>query len=247
MNEQDYIQIESYLQGELPPEDGRSLEQRAATDSEFGAALALRKKFQAHLSAKASEPALKTSLEYLGQQYFREEERAASVRQLNAPNRRWLRIVSAAAVALLFVVGAALLWPDQGNTYEQFAQHQPLSLTERGSGTDVATQAETAFNNQEYTKASGLLEAYLLEQANDDRAKLALGISLLESNKDSAAIVVFKEISSSDSSIAAYGNWYLALAAVKRGDKAAALRFLELLPSSDTFLQERAKQLRATL
>ena len=44
-----------------------------------------------------------------------------------------------------------------------------------------------------------------------------------------------------------YGNWYLALAAVKRGDNDSAIRYLDLIPATDPYLTTKAQELRATL
>ncbi|MEO0734133.1 MAG: hypothetical protein AAFZ52_14955, partial [Bacteroidota bacterium] len=121
-----------------------------------------------------------------------------------------------------------------------------LTLTERGAADQLAARAEAAYNTADYPLAEGLLRQYL-QEAENERAKLALGVSLLETNRDSAAIEVFTEIAESGSTLAPYGNWYLALAAVKRGDNATALEYLDLIPTTDAYLRERVTQLRATL
>jgi len=82
---------------------------------------------------------------------------------------------------------------------------------------------------------------------DDQRAKLALGISLLEENQDTQAIKIFTEIANGGSSLAPYGNWYLALAAVKRGETQAALNYLDLIPTDDAYLAEKVAKLKATL
>lgn len=246
MNEKDYIGIEAYLQGEADAEARAATEKRAAEDEQFAAALAERRELNEHLRARAQAPALRSTLDQLGKKYFPSEK--AVIRKLKPNrNRQWQKWAIAAAIALFFSIGATLLWPTSGSTYDQFAQHQPLSLTERGTADGLAGLAEAAFNDQRYSEAAALLDRYLSEQAEDQQAKLALGISLLESNKDSAAVSVFTEIAGSGSTLAPYGNWYLALAAVKRGENAKALQYLDLIPASDNYLKVRADRLRATL
>jgi len=144
------------------------------------------------------------------------------------------------------LLAVPFLFPS-ASTYEQFAQHEPLALTERSSGPDRAAAAEQAYNEGNFTAAIPLLKEYLDAQADDEQARLALGISLLETDRDEEAIAIFRRIAEGQSALAPYGNWYLALAAVKRGDNAAVRRFLDLIPAEDAYLTKKADELRAAL
>lgn len=250
MKEEDYLEIEAYLQGELLAEQKTALEERAKSDPAFATALTKRRQLNEYLKAEAGEAALRATLDPIGIKYFPEqEEKAAVVRQLQPANGRsrrwWVGIAAAVAIALAVIAGGQFM--GGADHYEQFAQHEPLSLTERGDLGTLATQAETAYNNERYTEAISLLEKYLLVQTDDERARLALGVSLLEKDRDEEAISLFKEIAQMDSPLAPYGNWYLALAAVKRGETSKANGFLDLIPTSDPYLTERANRLRAAL
>ncbi|WP_020569097.1 tetratricopeptide repeat protein [Neolewinella persica] len=246
MNERDYITIEAFLEGTLSVEEASAVEVRAGQDPEFASTLADRRRLYEHLRANAGEASLRATLGRLGDRHFLPQDKQAVIKPIGRKNRRWLvGLVAAAAIALAMIFGGRLFAPS-GNTYEQFAQHQELSLTERG--TDMgASAAEVAFNEGRYAEAIDRLQAYLAVQADDERAQLALGISLLERNQDSLAIAVFEKIAGGESSLAPYGNWYLALAAVKRGNTEAAFSFLSLIPESDTYLANRVRKLKATL
>lgn len=250
MKEEDYLEIEAYLQGELPAEQKTALEERAKSDPAFATALAERRQLHEHLKAEAGEAALRATLNPMGTKYFPEQkEEPAVVRQLRpAAGRRrrwWVGIAAAAAIALAVIAGGQFM--GEADHYEQFAQHEPLSLTERGNPASLANQAETAYNNEQYSEAINLLQEYLIVQIDDERARLALGVSLLEEDRDAEAISLFKEIVDTGSALAPYGNWYLALAAVKRGETTKANGFLDLIPASDPYLTERANRLRAAL
>ena len=246
MKEQDYITIEAFLEGTLPAEDASTVEVRAAQDPQFADALANRRQLYEHLRAKASEVSLRTTLGQLGGRHFVRQGQQAVVKPIRWSNRRWVvGLVAAAVIALAMIFGGRLFTPP-GSAYEQFAQHQDLSLTERGTDTG-ASAAEAAFNEGRYGEAIERLRAYLAVQADDERARLALGVSLLEQNQDSLAIVVFEKIAGGGSTLVPYGNWYLALAAVKRGDTESVLSFLSLIPESDTYLANRVRKLKATL
>ena len=161
------------------------------------------------------------------------------------PLARWYGLVAAAVIALAVLLGGPWLFPGEGS-YEQFAQHDPLSLTERGAAPELATKAAAAFNGEQYLEAIPLLREYLTGQPDDERAQLALGIALLETDKDEEAIVIFTRIAEGSSSLAPYGNWYLALSAVKRGDNGSAVKYLDLIPATDAYLTAKANELRAT-
>lgn len=243
MDEQDYILIERYLQGECSPEEAATVAKRAVEEPAFNEALVARRQLNIHLQSWAGEENLRPTLRTLGERFFREE--TAVVRPLRS-NRRWLYGIVAAAMIALAVIFAGP-WLNNSGGYEQFAQHQPLSLTERGEDPANAAAAQQAYNNERYVEAIELLRAYLAQQSDDERARLALGVSLLETNRDEEAIAVFKRIAESQSTLAPNGNWYLALAAVKRGDNTAAVGYLDLIPASDKFLTAKANELRATL
>jgi tetratricopeptide (TPR) repeat protein len=246
MKEQDYITIEAFLEGTLPAEEASAVEGRAAHDPQFADALANRRRLYEHLQAKAGEASLRTTLGQLGDRHFVRQNQQAVVKPIGRNNRRWLMgLVAAAVIALAMIFGGRLFTPP-GSAYEQFAQHQDLSLTERGTDTG-ASAAEAAFNEGRYAEAIDRLRAYLGVQDDDERARLALGVSLLERNQDSLAITVFEKIAAGESTLVPYGNWYLALAAVKRGNTEEALSFLALIPESDTYLANRVRKLKATL
>lgn len=174
----------------------------------------------------------------------------AKVKQLRPRKNtiRWLAgLAAAAAVALLLTFGGRVLFNDQGSVYEQFAQHQSLSLTERGDGDNGITTAEAAFNDGRYEDAIVSLQQYVQLNQDDARARLALGISHLETGDNAKAVRIFKEIAKNGGSLAPYGNWYLALAAVYRGESSTALRYLDLILVGDPFLKERIVELREVL
>lgn len=273
MKEQDYLDIEAYLQGELPAVEATALEARAAADAAFATVLAERRLLNGHLQADANEPALRETLAKLTARHFSEQssfagdaatstsatsplsrgeepgERAkeATVKPLLPRKNRALLISLAAAIILLLLFGGRVFFKDQGSTYEQFAQHQPLSLTERGDGDNGITEAEAAFNSGQYRKVIAPLTDYLALNKEDARARLALGIAHLESGNNAEAVRLLTEVAENGGSIAPYGNWYLALAAVRRDDNSAAARYLDLISAGDAYLDERVSELREVL
>lgn len=250
MKDKDYLNIEAYLQGELPPVEAADLEARAAAEPAFSAALAERRLLNNHLRADAAEPELRETLSQLNVKYFEEKDHQAKVKQLQPRKTltRWIAgLAAVAAVALLLIFGGRVFFNDEGSTYEQFAQHQSLSLTERGNGDYGITAAEAAFNDGRYEEAIAPLTAYISLNQDDARARLALGISHLEAGNNAEAVRILTEVAENGGSVAPYGNWYLALAAMHRDDFSAASRYLDLIPAGDSFLEERIVELRDVL
>ena len=266
MTEQDYLLIETYLQGELSAQDAADLETRAAGEPDFAAALAERRLLNDYLRADSLEPDLRRTLDQLGNEYFTdtggvgeapklravtddaEGAETATVRELPGRNlRKWLYPLTAvAAVALVIILALPLLFPG-GASYSDWDDHQPLALTLRSDTIDAAADAQTAYNAGDYGLAVRLLRTYLQNPDANPQARLALGISLLETDRDDEAVTVFTELADGGGTLAPYANWYLALAAVKRGDDAAARTFLDRIPETDAYLTERVKRLRESL
>ena len=258
MKNKDYRTIEDYLEGLLDAESAATVEARAAEEPAFAAALADRRQLYDHLRTTAAEEDLRSVLSPLGDKYFAAAAGTPSaprgheavVRQL--PRRRGvlpylLGAVAVAAAVLLLVFAGGLFTGAPGNAYEQFAQHQPLSLTERGEGDNGISAAEAAYNDGRYREAEQLLTPYVTENPEDQRARLALGISKLEQGADAGAVEIFEAVAASGGAVAPYANWYLALAAVKRDDKTAALTFLDRIDQPDNYLRSRIADLREVL
>lgn len=242
-NEENYLRIEAYLQGELDAAERAAVESLAERDADFAQALAERRALDRHLRAEAGADDLRLTLGALGVKYFPAE---AKITRIPRPQQKWLAL-AAAAVVLLLTLGGLGWWRAGEASYADFARHEPLALVERGEADQLPSRVEAAYNAGEYERAIPLLEAYLGEHPADERARLALGISLLERNRDREAVDLFTTIAAGKSSLAAYGNWYLALAAVKRGESAAAESFLQRIPASESYLKAQVERLRAAL
>lgn len=245
MKEQDYIDIEAWLHGELAAERTASFQRRVAEDPEFAKALAEREELNGHLKATVGEADFREMLASVV------EEKAGSakvVRMEPRPrNGRWMQILAAAATVLLLVLAFQFFGDGGGTGLDQFAEHTPLALVERGTGTSLAREAETTFNSGQYADAIQPLRDYLAEQDSNVQAQLALGIALMETDRTKEAIKIFTELSRGESALAGYGTWYLALISVRKGDNAAALRYLDQIPPGDDYLIEKARRLRESL
>ncbi|PTM15192.1 MAG: hypothetical protein DA408_00810 [Bacteroidetes bacterium] len=240
MDANDYRLIDAYLQKELPPDQLPAFQQRLASDATFAAELALRQNMNNYLRTQAHQHQLEEKMATLGPTYF--GERAANLRHLNA--RYWIMGLVAAVVAVLLVVWNPLRQPD---LYHEFAQHQPLNLTEKSTAGQLAAAAEASFNAGNYEAAYRQLTTYLQETPADNQARLALGIAALETDRVPEAQAIFTAVAAGDSVFRSYGTWYLALSYLKVDAKTAAKATLEKIPTTDPDFGARAIELRRAL
>lgn len=236
MQPDDYKSIDLYLQNELLPEEIEAFQQRLQTDSAFAAELDMRQSMNNYLKAKASQPALEEQMKELGSQYFRPP---AKMKKLT--DRRWLIGIAAAAIVgfLLWVLNP-FSTPD---LYAQYAQHQPLSISEKSTAVTFAAEAEQAFNAGNYQLAYEKLASYLTAKPADNQARLAYGIAALELNNIAAAQQVFQQLQAGNSVFKSAGKWYLALSYLKTGDHVAAKSTLQQIAPDDPDYGQKAEEL----
>ncbi len=239
MKEEDDVLISRYLAEDLDNKNKTAFEARIAAEPELATELEHRRQEMTFLRTEATLPDLQSRMKELGSQHFKEqkdsaspqvqgevsEKQGATVRRLGW--KRWAPGVGiAAAVAL-----ALLIWNPfaSGDGYEQFAQYDPVYLTEKSSdAVAAAAPAEAAFNAGHYSEAYDQLTTYLAQRPDDNEARLALGISALETGRDDEAQTIFADIASGSSALNDDGQFYLALAYFKAKDPRAKATLLSI-------------------
>jgi tetratricopeptide (TPR) repeat protein len=242
MDKNVYTKIDQFLQGELPDEEKGAFKERLANDEEFAAAYTTSQQMTNYLRASLKQPALEAKMAELGGQYFKEQKTSKA----KLVNMSFLRIglAIAAGLALLLFVWNPF---NSGDLYQQFAAHPPLALVEKGAATDVIQEAELAYTNKQYDEAYHFLTKVLEAEPNNVQAKLALGISALETGKMEQAQSIFNDLANGSSILKNYGQWYLALSFIKNGTPEKAKSILESLDNQEPILKEKAVKLLSKL
>lgn len=254
MNEENDILISRFLAADLPPPELAAFEARLAAEPELVAELQRRKEELTFLKTEAALPHLETQMAALAAQHFlagsedttaqeaqtqvqtkdKEEQgtKTAKVRSLNW--KRWLPATGiAAAVALVLLIWNPFTSSDP---YQQFAQYAPLSLTEKSSANEASvTAAQEAFNSGNYAEAHTQLIIYLQQNPDDNEARLAFGISALETNQDAEARAVFTQLANGTTTFKDDGQFYLALAYFKAEDARAKTELEKISPDNPDF------------
>ncbi|MFK8009399.1 MAG: tol-pal system YbgF family protein [Saprospiraceae bacterium] len=245
MEKDNYTLIEKYLNGELNEEEIKKFQSRLKEDTVFAEEYTLQKSMNIFLEKNRNQPALESKLASIGKDFFVEgkneqEDKVIPISRNKNRNRWIIGLIATAAVAALLVMFNPF---QEGDLYQQYAAHQPISLTEKSTGNDVSTKAETAFNQKNYALAYENLTLYLQENPADQKAQLALGISALEDGKTTEAITIFEKMATGDSAFKDYGTWYLALSYLKQKDFEKAKSFLSQVPNSEKSLFKKAQKL----
>ena len=246
MKEEDDIRISRYLADDLDETKKTTFEARIAADPELATELELRRQEMTFLRTQATLPDLESRMEELSSQHFKAaedsaspqvpgevpDEQGATVRRLGW--KRWAPAVGiAAAVAVVLLLWNPFSSPDG---YEQFAQYDPVYLTEKSSDAiAAAAPAEAAFNEGHYTEAYDQLTTYLAQRPEDTEARLALGISALETGRDDEAQTIFTDIASGSSALNDDAQFYLALAYFKAKDPRAKATLLSINKKNPDF------------
>ena len=147
----------------------------------------------------AERDAFLTTLKTVEVDYFK--PKAVETPQLKVVRnnmRRWIAL--AASVTLI----AAAMWffSQSGSpTYEQYAQHTPLSLTVMGNTEQAKTEAESAFGQKDFARALAAMDQVLTTEPNNIKAVLYRGICLLELGRTADARVVFEPLATGNSAL----------------------------------------------
>lgn len=242
MNEKDYTHLDDYFNGVLSPTDAQAVRERAAVDVEFGQAFSLMVDMHALPKKAAHRQAVKNTLEAVEKDFF--TEKAAEIAPMKAKSNlgRWL----AAAASIVLVAGAYWFYSRPGAPeYHQYAQHAPLSLTQRGNAGQSASEAENAFATKHYAEALGRLELLLQNEPDNINAQLYKAICLIEMDKTPGARAVLIPIESGASALKGEARWYIALSYLKEKDYANCKTQLESIVAGADHYQDAQKLLKA--
>jgi len=226
MKEESYIAFEAYIQGELEGEALVDFENRLASDADFNRAYLDYSEVSQSLKSRSrhasGEKELRDTLNSIRNQ--QKSPKKGVLLKMNS--YKWMAV--AASLLLLFTV---YVFSDSAKpTYTEYAMHEPLEMTVRGT-TDTHTKAaETAFNKQDYSTAVAALGTLLSKDPGNVEWQLYYGIALLETDKIATASTVFDAIINGDSVYKYTAQWYTALGYLKTDKIEWCKSALKLIP-----------------
>ena len=230
--------IEKYFSDEFSKAERTAFEQELAEDTGLAKSFAQRKEIEDFLAVRPGREKLKSEMADLGESFFPTSYESTAKR---VPIRRrlyWMAGAAAAIILLLLVPN----WLNSPPTYQQFAEHRPLSLQERGTDVNDMKAIETAFNTGDYSSAAELLNKYLETQPDDLQAQIYASIAALELDRVEEALTRLSPISSGTSIYGSTAQWYLALTYLKQKNYQESRAALSKIPA-DNYWHTKAQDL----
>ena len=247
MNELDTALLDNYFNGLLSAEEQQAVQARISTDPDFRNEFALREKMEGWPRHMAERQAFAENITALGADFFKETLLEAPAPPPLTARMNWQRWMLAVAASAALLVAAFLFFqPSHAPAYRQYAQHAPLSLTERSVGDNASATAETAFNEKNYTQALAALDRLLASQPTNTTAQLYRGICLLELGRPVEARTALEPLSTGNSAFQADAVWYIALSFLQEKNTVRCLESLRQLAPGDAHY-EQAQELAGNL
>ncbi len=240
--------VEQYLNGELNLEQRADFEKKVRTDSALAKELSLQQDMQNYLLNKDKKEAFRNKLQEVGDDFFEEKSghnksKTKIIKSIN--NYRWLAIAAATAAA---VVVAFYLFSPTPDLYKQFAQHQPIQLTQKGSADDRLLSAiELHFNQQEYEEALDIIDQLPSTESSTLETQLIKSICLIETDQIEEARKILEPIATGESAFKTEAQWHLAMSFLKAEQLEEAKGNLERIEQSDAYWFNKAKEVLKVL
>lgn len=226
--------LERYLEGLMSSEERTAFESEIANNHDLQTELDLHKEVEATLADKG-ELALEATLRQM-------RPAKPKVRRL-AP---W--VAAAASIALLIAI--FVLWnpsTDQNqNPVATYLSEEPMDLTVMGNQEATLSAAQTAYNNGDYTLSLRNLQDYLVENPNNESARIFAARAAIASNEYDEALALLEFFSGRSSLNTEQASWLeaLALVGLERWSEAGPL--LDALKNATTpAIQDKAIELAA--
>lgn len=218
LNDQDFLEIESYIRKELPSEQAVSFEKKLLDNPAFAKAYKVEKDIHDSISF-VEQQKLKGRLNKIHEDIFPENQ--AIERKITSSRRRWAPL--AAAVLVGVIIAAFFLFP-QGQSSQQLMAdfyEKPSFAPERGVS-DFA-DIQKAYQEDDFQQT-----ITLISQSDNPSLQLYKGIAHLELGEYDDAQSIFSSLQA-NTNINDQATWYLALTFLKMDDKEASKKELEKL------------------
>jgi anti-sigma-K factor RskA len=228
MEDRDYILFEDYLANSLSESEKKSFENRLRQEDSFSEAFELYKEtsgFLAHKFSNTTErEAFKENLSNISKTQSTNTKTATKKIKLLHP---WKLAVAA---SMLVIVGFFYSQWFTTPVYNDYANYPQISLAVRGDINQIAAEAESAFNSQNYREAIPHFKMVLESEPENREIQLFLAVSLVEENAFAEADVLFDSLLRDSSAYSNQARWYAALSKLKQKKYEETEAILRLIP-----------------
>ncbi len=257
------LQIDKYLKGELKDLELKEFEQRLQEDVAFAQTVKLYQEIDKglglHFTDHEQDSSLRESIKNVGNKYFEDQlpsigqesistgpdQHKPNLQQGNINNKartgRTRRLMLLSAIAASIVFAFMLLRPWAGTTDPQQLYSQYYSTPDwdsglRGTADEKLTALERAslqFNQRKFQDSEENLQQYLTTDSDDPEASFFLAVSKIEQGEIAEAIPMLKNLSEGESSFRQIARWYLALSYLKTNQPELAVEALRKVVNTD--------------
>jgi len=239
MDEQNYIEFETYLSGDMTANEALSFENRLKTDSELKESFQLYKETTSFLEHtvknEAETAAFKENLQKVSKTYFNKIKTQQN-KGKKGKTFSLFKYAIAACVVLLF--GLFMFNQYATPTYSDYSNYGTISLTVRGDNDSLLEAAENAFNNNDFAKADEAFKSLIvLDEANTE-FKLYRAIANIELDNFETSDTLLSNLQKENSVYKYKAIWYLALSKLKQHEIKDCKAILKTIPEdSDEYNQ----------
>jgi tetratricopeptide (TPR) repeat protein len=238
MREEDYIWIERWLDGDLSAEEKAAFEARMESDPEFRQAVALRQDMASVVDGQLKREAFQAQLESVGSKYF----------DTPSPRRPYAWIILLLAVVTALVLWWSGLFSPQSpqNLFQEYHQPPPIAWVSQGTQETLRSQAQTAFNQGDYSLALSHIDRLLTQNPTNPEYQWYRGICLLETGDLESALAIFSALAEGNTLLRPDAQWYLALTYLKMEHLEQCQEVLQEIPEESSYF-EKARALNKRL
>ena len=248
MNDKDRDLIRSYIAGDLPEDQRRSVERRAAEDEAFRKELLAEKKMQ----MSGNSPANTSENRHQARNQVEGSGPVEVEPEIAPRSGRWWML--AAAIAII-VAGIYYLVQNQSGAsddlFTQYFEPYPLSAyTVATEGEESVPAALQAYQQGDYQEAVNRFEATEPTLSSAPTFTFYHALSLLGNQQGGEAIPILQAvIQQADArGVTQPAEWYLALAYLQDGQQEMALETLNRITGQPNHeMNQRAEMLKAEL
>lgn len=240
MEDQDYILFDQYLQKELSKEEMSRFEERLSSDKNFKDNFNTYKELSLHLEhrfeGETETIAFKENLENISNRYFNENATEEKSNRFSI-----FKYAIAATVALL--IGITAFNQLSNPSYNDYNNHETISLSVRGEEDSLLKEAEKAFNTKNYSEAEIIFNTILEKDPSNLEIQLYKAISLVEIDQFSEADELLWGLAETNSAYKNKAKWYWALSKLKQEDKEACIKILQQISEATEYYKHAQKLL----
>lgn len=236
-----FEKIDAYLKGKLESDDLKSFKKTLAYNKELQEEIEKYKLVQTALKNRDSID-FRKKLQQIDGELKREEST-----EKNNTSVSWLNWKIAAVFITL--IGVSSLWYLQNSVEEDLfsSYYTPYPMSDLTRGQDITPDATSLkkmtlnYRNKEYQKVIAFFENKL-DTITNDRLKLYLGNSYLNTGQEDKAIIAFQSIHVK-SAFYQDAQWFLALTYIKVDEQVKAIPILKKLSAFTNLYTHKASKL----